>query len=97
MPPFFPKSCAWAVIALWSLAVPAAQADQFPDIRGVWTGSYKVAFPAGHPTLADTAVDTVMELEVYKQDGNLIWIANRWRRTTSDAWIVEYGTGAFDL
>ncbi len=75
----------------------SVSADNFPDIRGKWVGSYKVAFPAGHPTLADSAVDTVMELDVYKQEGNLIWITNKWRRADSETWITEYGTGSFDL
>ena len=38
-----------------------------------------------------------MELEIYKQEENLIWVINRWRRNESDPWGVEYGTGSFEL
>lgn len=74
-----------------------ALADQFRDIRGTWTGTYKVAYPHGHPTYPDRAVETRMELEVYNQQDNLIWVINRWKREDSDTWITEYGTGSFDL
>lgn len=80
-----------------SFFVSAAAADSFPDVKGIWAGSYKVAFPQGHATYSDLAVDTQMELEVYKQDGNLIWVINRWRRQGETDWISEYGTGSFDL
>lgn len=73
-----------------------ALADDYPDIRGKWAGTYKVAFPAGHATHADAALDSEMVLDVYKQEGNLIWVTNRWRRVGSENWITEYGTGSFD-
>lgn len=72
-------------------------ADDFPDIRGKWAGTYKVAFPAGHATHANKALDTMMVLDVYKQEGNLIWVTNKWRRAGTESWITEYGTGSFDM
>lgn len=81
---------------LATLAAPVL-ADDFPDIRGKWAGTYKVAFPAGHATHANEALETMMVLDVYKQEGNLIWVTNRWRRVGSESWITEYGTGSFDL
>ena len=74
-----------------------AMADNFPSVSGVWAGTYKIAFPSGHPTYSDRAVDASMELEVYRQEGNLIWIINRWRLSSSDPWISEYGTGSFSF
>lgn len=90
-------SLAFTLLILGASLGGPAQADDFPDIRGKWIGSYKVAFPAGHSTFANTALDTVMELDVYKQEGNLFWVTNKWRRAEADSWITEYGTGSFDL
>ena len=86
-----------AVIVLSSISGHSVSANEFPDVRGTWSGTYKVAFPNGHPEFSNQSVATSMELDVYKQEGNLIWVINRWRRNNSDAWVVEYGTGSFDL
>ncbi|MEM1369366.1 MAG: hypothetical protein AAGG02_15425 [Cyanobacteria bacterium P01_H01_bin.15] len=86
-----------APLAFCSTFGYAAFANTFPDVRGTWSGSYQVAFPNGHPDYPDQSVSTSMELEVYKQEGNLIWVINRWRRNNSDDWVIEYGTGTFDL
>lgn len=75
----------------------SAFAKRFPSVEGIWTGTYKVAFPARHPMYPDQSIETAMELEVYKQEDNLIWVINRWRRDESHPWVVEYGTGSFDL
>ena len=80
---------------LWTAS--AALADNFPSVGGVWAGTYKMAFPSGHPTYPDKSVDVSMELEVYRQESNLIWVINRWRLSSNDPWIVEYGTGSFNL
>ena len=91
------NSLAFALLALSAGLGNPAQADDFPDITGKWSGSYKVAFPSGHSTHANSALDTVMELDVYKQEGNLIWVTNKWRRADADTWVTEYGTGSFDF
>ena len=89
--------CALALL-LGSAAFSVAQDDGgFPKIEGTWAGSYKVAFPHDHAVFHDQSVAISMELEVYRQEANLIWVVNRWRRDGQDDWIVEYGTGAFDL
>lgn len=87
---------AMALLVLCGGMGASALADDFPDITGKWVGTYKVAFPAGHATHANQALDTMMELDVYKQDGNLIWVTNKWRRVGTEDWITEYGTGSFD-
>lgn len=91
------NSLAFALLALSVSQGNPAQADDFPNIKGKWKGSYKVAFPSGHSTHANSALDTVMELEVYKQEGNLIWVTNKWKRVEANNWITEYGTGSFDM
>lgn len=85
-----------ALLLQW-LAPTATFASDFRSIVGVWSGTYRVAFPANHPEFPDQSVETTMELEVYKQEDNLIWVINRWRRSESDPWVVEYATGSFDL
>lgn len=91
------NSLTLAFLALVSSLGTPANADEFPDIKGKWVGTYKVAFPAGHSTYPNASVDTMMELNVYKQESNLIWVTNSWRRDEADTWIIENGTGSFDL
>ncbi len=86
-----------ASLSFLGMAPGPVLANSFQSIVGVWAGTYRVAFPANHPTFPDQSVETTMELEVYKQEENLIWVVNRWRRSDSDPWVVEYGTGSFDL
>ena len=99
MPIFKKLRAVLAIVAivLSSIAVSSVSANEFPDVRGTWFGTYKVAFPHGHPEFPDQSVATSMELEVYKQEGHRIWVINRWRRNNSDPWVVEHGTGSFDL
>ncbi|MEM8856546.1 MAG: hypothetical protein AAGD34_22840 [Pseudomonadota bacterium] len=78
-------------------AGPVAADDSAPSIEGVWVGTYNVAFPRHHPVYPDQSVETSMELEVYRQEDHLIWVENRWKHGADAEWIVEHGTGAFDL
>ena len=89
--------CVFALLFGSVVSVLGDDAARFPAIEGTWTGSYKVAFPRGHAAFHEQAVDISMELEVYRQEDNLIWLVNRWRSDGDDEWVVEYGTGAFDL
>lgn len=79
------------------LFATGAHADRFPSVTGTWSGSYAVAFPRDHPHHPDQALVRQMELDVYKQEGNLFWATNRWRKDEESDWVVEYATGAFDL
>lgn len=89
--------CAFALLVVSAAFALAEEAGGFPDIEGTWAGSYEVAFPHDHAVFHDQSVAISMELEVYRQEANLIWVVNRWRRDGQEDWIVEYGTGAFDL
>ncbi|WP_143534516.1 hypothetical protein [Roseovarius albus] len=79
------------------VSASSALTDTFPSVTGVWAGSYRVAFPADHPKYPDQSVETSMELDIYQQESNLIWVINRWRRDANEPWVVEYATGSFDL
>ncbi|XWN32884.1 MAG: hypothetical protein ROR55_07305 [Devosia sp.] len=97
---YFHRCATFAVLAglLGGIAItPVAADDSAPSIEGTWVGTYKVAFPRSHPVYPDQAVDTSMEMEVYRQDDHLIWVENRWKRASEPDWVVEHGTGAFDL
>ncbi|MEM8729541.1 MAG: hypothetical protein AAGF79_06435 [Pseudomonadota bacterium] len=82
--------------ALLIAAGSPALADTFRDVTGTWEGTYKAAFSKSHPRYPDQMLDTEVELEIYRQEENLIWVEKRWRRGTSE-WVVEYGTGSFNL
>lgn len=92
-----PKTLIALALVLPLLMTTGASADRFPSITGTWSGSYTVAFPRNHPQHPDQALPTQMELEVYRQEGHLVWAINRWRRDEASDWVVEYATGAFDL
>ena len=75
----------------------AIGSDEFPNVLGVWTGTYNVAFSKGHEHFGEEIRGAQMELHVVKQDKNLIWAKNRWRVKEHGEWFDEYTTGTFDL
>lgn len=68
-------------------------AEDVVDLTGTWHGSYHAAFPSGHKLHHETSLEIDMELKVYKQEGNLIWIENRWRPRGTEDRHSEFGTG----
>lgn len=83
--------------ALTTLVPVSAQASDYPDVTGVWSGSYKVAFPESHGHFSGEVKGVRMELHIDKQDDNLFWARNRWRLNEHEEWHVEQATGTFDL
>ena len=74
-----------------------SQAADFPDIMGVWAGTYDAAFPVRHGRFANQKKAVEMELRVTKQDDNLFWAENRWRVEGLEEWVTEDATGTFDV
>ena len=72
-----------------------AQTSEYPDITGTWVGSYVAGFAKTNPVFPDGTVETNVELEIYRQQDNLLWVINRWRRTTETQWVEEYAVGSF--
>lgn len=89
-----------APLALWLLFAPSSsfgQSNEFPDITGIWEGEYPVAFAESNP-LHPGGLETIeMQLDVYRQEGNLFWAHNRWRAVGTAEWIGEEATGTFRL
>ena len=75
----------------------AAAADEFPDVVGVWTGSFNTAFSKPGKELGQIDHGAQMELNIVKQDKNLIWAKLRWRVKENREWHDERMTGTFDL
>ena len=88
-----------AAALLLALATPASAetGSGFPQIVGTWHGTYLVAFAKSNPNHEKGLLQTEMELEVTKLDGNLITATNRWRRIGDKEWIVEEAMGTFSL
>lgn len=82
-----------------AFAAPATanEGSGFPQIVGTWTGTYLVAFAKSNPNHEKGLLQTEMELEITKLDGNLITATNRWRRIGDKEWIVEEAMGTFSL
>ncbi len=75
----------------------AIGAEAFPNVIGVWTGTYDVAFSKGHGHFDEEAQGAQMELHITKQHNNLVWAKNRWRVNKHGKWHDEHTTGTFDL
>jgi len=76
-------------------SVYGQSADNAPDMRGIWYGQHFGAYPRGHSAYPDERKLTEMELEIYKQEDNLIWAENRWRFVGDNEWNREEATGTF--
>ncbi|MEM7445199.1 MAG: hypothetical protein AAF414_17900 [Pseudomonadota bacterium] len=79
-------------LASGALAQPR---NDYPDITGIWEGSHPIGFARTHPTFPDAIVDFDTEIEIYRQEGELFWIANRWRISGETDWEEQYAVGAF--
>jgi hypothetical protein len=83
----------WFIFPLICIFCSPAIAKETVDLMGDWHGSYSAAFPADHDPHDETSVKIDMVLKVYKQEGNLIWVENRWRPQGEETWKSEFGTG----
>ncbi len=91
----FPASLICLTV-LFGIIATAEAGEHYPDLTGIWsTDDQKVAFARTHELFSDQMIDVEQEIEVYRQEGNLLWVEHRWRRDASAAWSVEYATGAF--
>jgi hypothetical protein len=70
---------------------------EFPDLVGIWEGEYAAAFARSNSEHPDDTAFIEMQLDVYRQDGNLFWAMNRWRQAGTAEWLVEETTGTFRL
>ncbi|MCP4316172.1 MAG: hypothetical protein GY789_09175 [Hyphomicrobiales bacterium] len=80
--------------------VPGAFAQgsgKYHDIKGTWAGSKTTAFAKTHPLFPDGTSKVAMEIDVYKQQDNLFWLTQRWRRDDQPEWDEEYAVGTFHL
>ena len=74
-------------------SAPQLMAEEIVDLSGTWKGSYHAAFPSNHSHHHESSVKIDMELDIYRQDGHLMWIENRWRPHGQENWNTEFGTG----
>ena len=84
-----------AALLIGIVSAHAAEPSPNPNIVGTWTGSYLVAFPKSHSRFPDRSIPAEMELEVYKQEDNLVWAINRWRHEGTTEWFEEMATGTY--
>lgn len=91
----------WATLMAVGITAQAqettADSDGFPDLVGIWEGEYAAAFARSNPEHPDDLTYIEMQLDVYRQENNLIWAFNRWREAGTAEWLVEETTGTFRL
>lgn len=75
----------------------AQDSGRFPDITGTWEGSKTTAFAKTHPLFSDGTSTVAMEIEIYRQQNNLFWLTQRWRRDNQSEWNEEQAVGTFFL
>lgn len=90
-------SLAGAVFFAVSLTTASLAQDsgRSPIILGTWTGKANAAYVRTHSQYVDGTATVELELDVYKQQGNLFWIAQKWRREGQTDWNEAYSVGSF--
>ena len=89
-----------AALLTFLIATPntaAIGADTFPNVVGVWTGTFNTAFSKRDKELGQIDHGAQLELNIVKQAENLIWAKLRWRVKENREWHDERTTGTFDL
>ena len=84
-------------LATAAIVSAVAQDPTYPAVTGVWHGEFDIAFPRTHPLFPEQSKHVTIELDIYRQEANLLWAENRWRRDGEDASNVEHVTGSFRL
>ncbi|MEM6462145.1 MAG: hypothetical protein AAF724_09540 [Pseudomonadota bacterium] len=83
------------VVAGLAPATFAQDSGRSPNILGTWTGSATAAYVKSHPQFGDSTATVELELNVYKQQGNLIWMTQKWRREGQSDWNEADSIGSF--
>ena len=88
-----------AVALVLGLATASLAQDggRSPNILGTWTGSATAAYFKSHPSFPDGTATVELELDVYKQQGNLFWVAQKWRREGQSDWNEANSVGSFHV
>ncbi len=73
----------------------AQDSGRSPIILGTWTGEATAAYVKSHPQHGDGTATVELELDVYKQQGNLFWISQKWRREGQSDWNETNSVGSF--
>lgn len=84
-------------LLIFNPSTAAIGADAFPNVVGVWMGTFNTAFSKPDKELGQINHGAQLELNIIKQDKNLIWAKLRWRVKENREWHDERTTGTFDL
>ena len=75
----------------------AAAADQIPDLRGAWSGTYLAVSPSRENELGPRYNNAELVIEIREQTENAFWGVSKWRVVGRDQWNTAEITGSVSL
>lgn len=86
-----------AALAMTTLTISSPGAQQYTDMRGVWSGTYLAVSPSRENEPGPRFNKAEMVVEIKEQSENAFWGLNKWRVVGRDSWISSEVTGSISL
>lgn len=86
-----------AIATIMALGTSSAEADDFADLRGVWTGKYLAVSPPRNADPGPRFNNAEWMLEIKEQNENVFWGKSKWRVKGRDEWNEKQATGSVSL
>jgi len=85
------------IAVILALGTSWADASDFTDMRGVWTGKYLAVAPQRDNEPGPRFNDVELKLDIKEQKENVFWGTSTWRIIGRDAWNERQVTGSVSL
>ena len=86
-----------AALAIAILTISSPGAEQYTDMRGVWSGTYLAVSPSRENEPGPRFNRAELELDIKEQSENAFWGSSRWRVVGRDDWNSGEVSGSTSL
>lgn len=86
-----------AALAIAMLTISSPRAEQYTDMRGVWSGTYLAVSPSRENNPGPRFNKAEIVLDIKEQSENAFWGSSKWRVVGRDAWNSSEVTGSISL
>ena len=84
-------------LAIAILTISSPRADQYTDMRGVWSGTYMAVSPSRENQPGPRFNRGELVVDIKEQSENAFWGTSKWRVVGRDAWNSSEVTGSVSL
>jgi len=86
-----------AAFAIAILTISSPRAEQYTDMRGIWSGTYLAISPSRENNPGPRFNKGELVVDIKEQSENAFWGMSKWRVVGRDAWNSSEVTGSISL